>query len=151
FDPASKDARHYLAAKRGPGRLRRMIAALLGLRLCRVLPPLAKTPVGLHGCRPPLLLPSPPPRGWLTGFIVVPRFCGRRPSQRLRPALPRLIFMWSGLPMAPMVARHSELTRLTPPEGSVICAQRPSRAVKVAEVPALRHTWPPRPGCISKL
>src|SRR5437879_13353001 len=117
------------------------MAAFDGLRLCRVLPPLARTPVGLHGWRPPDVLPSPPPRGWLTGFIDVPRLCGRRPIQRLRPALPRLMFMWSALPMAPIVARHSELMRRTSPEGSVIWAQRPSRAVNVALVPALRQNW----------
>src|SRR5947208_14860423 len=97
-----------------------MIAELDGFRFLRVLPPLASTPVGLQGWRPPLLLPSPPPIGWLTGFIDVPRLCGLRPSQRLRPALPRLIFMCSALPMVPIVARHSELIRRTSPEGSVI-------------------------------
>src|SRR6202043_456581 len=117
-----------------------------GLRFLRVLPPLASTPVGLHGCRPPAVRPSPPPMGCDTGFIDVPRLCGLRPIQRLRPALPRLTFMCSALPMLPMVARHSELTRRTSPEGSVTCAQRPSRAVRVALVPALRHNWPPRPG-----
>src|SRR5438552_107264 len=97
-----------------------MIAALEGLRFLRVLPPLASTPVGLHGWRPPAVLPSPPPIGWLTGFIDVPRLCGLRPSQRLRPALPRLTFMWSALPRVPTVARHSALMRRTSPEGSVI-------------------------------
>src|SRR5436309_766572 len=126
-----------------------MMAELDGLRFFRVLPPLAKTPVGLHGSRPPEVRPSPPPIGWLTGFIDVPRLCGLRPIQRLRPALPRLIFIWSGFPVVPMVARHSELTRRTSPEGSVTCAQGPSRAVKVALVPALRQIWAPRPGCIS--
>src|SRR6516225_2807652 len=100
-----------------------------GFRFLRVLPPLASTPVGLHGCRPPLLRPSPPPIGWLTGFCEVPRLCGLRPSQRLRPALPRLMFMCSALLMAPMVARHSLDTRRTSPDGSVICAHLPSRAV----------------------
>src|SRR5262245_14383237 len=128
-----------------------MIAALDGLRFFRVLPPLARTPVGLHGCRPPAVRPSPPPMGWLTGFIDVPRLCGLRPSQRLRPALPRLMFMWSALPMAPIVARHAELRRRTSPDGSVICAHLPSRAVSVADVPAERHTCPPWPGCISRL
>src|SRR5262245_21732982 len=116
------------------------MAALDGFRFLRVFPPLDNTPVGLHGCRPPEVRPSPPPIGWLTGFIDVPRLCGRRPSQRLRPALPRLMFMWSGLLLVPMVARHSELTRRTSPEGRVIWAQRPSRAVRVALVPALRHS-----------
>src|SRR5919201_6069047 len=128
-----------------------MIAELDGLRFLRVLPPLASTPVGLHGCRPPEVRPSPPPIGWLTGFIDVPRLCGRRPSQRLRPALPRLMFMCSALPMLPMVARHSELTRRTSPDGIVICAHFPSRAVSVTLVPALRQIWPPCPGCISTL
>ena len=64
---------------------------------------MASTPVGLHGCRPPAVRPSPPPIGWLTGFMDVPRLCGLRPIQRLRPALPRLTFMWSALPMEPMV------------------------------------------------
>src|SRR6185437_1158015 len=120
-----------------------MMAEFDGLRLLRVLPPLASTPVGLHGCRPPAVRPSPPPIGWLTGFIDVPRLCGLRPIQRLRPALPRLTFMCSALPTMPIVARHSELRRRTSPDGIVICAQRPSRAVSVALVPALRHTCPP--------
>src|SRR6516165_12204860 len=111
-----------------------MMAELDGLRFLRVLPPLASTPVGLHGCRPPLLRPSPPPIGWLTGFCDVPRWCGLRPSQRLRPALPRLMFMCSALPMAPMVVRHSELTRRTSPDGRVIWAHFPSRALRLIEV-----------------
>src|SRR5262245_17589422 len=128
-----------------------MMAALDGFRFLRVLPPLDSTPVGLHGWRPPAVRPSPPPIGWLTGFIEVPRLCGLRPIQRLRPALPRLMVMCSALPSLPIVARHSELTRRTSPEGSVICAQRPSRAVRVALAPAERQIWPPRPGCISRL
>src|SRR5438874_13782712 len=113
-----------------------------GLRFFRVLPPLARTPVGLHGCRPPAVRPSPPPIGWLTGFIDTPRLCGLRPSQRFRPALPRLMFMWSGLLVAPTVARHLALTRRTSPAGMVICAQSPSLAVSVAEQPADRPTGP---------
>src|SRR5256885_4519710 len=128
-----------------------MIAELDGFRFLRVLPPLARTPVGLHGCRPPAVRPSPPPIGWLTGFIDVPRLCGLRPIQRLRPALPRLTVMCSELPMLPIVARHSALTRRTSPDGSVTWAHFPSRALSVALVPALRQIWPPRPGCISRL
>src|SRR5438105_5319662 len=116
-----------------------MIAEFDGLRLLRVLPPFARTPVGLHGCRPPAVRPSPPPMGWLTGFIDVPRLCGFLPIQRLRPALPRLTFIWSALPIVPIVARQSALTRRTSPEGSVIWAHLPSRALNVALVPALRH------------
>src|SRR5438105_9092303 len=124
-----------------------MMAVFDGFRFLRVLPPLDSTPVGLHGCRPPAVRPSPPPIGWLTGFIDVPRLCGLRPIQRLRPALPRLMFMWSALPSPPMVARHSELTRRTSPDGRVICAHLRSRAVSVADVPPERHSCPPVPGC----
>src|SRR5438093_13532129 len=122
-----------------------MMAAFDGFRFLRVLPPLASTPVGLHGCRPPAVRPSPPPIGWLTGFIDVPRLCGLRPMCRLRPALPRLMFMCRALPIIPIVARHSEETRRTSPDGRVIWAHLPSRAVNVAEVPAERHLCPPVP------
>src|SRR5947209_20332624 len=128
-----------------------MIAEFDGLRFLRVLPPFAKTPVGLHGCRPPAVRPSPPPIGWLTGFMEVPRLCGLRPIQRLRPALPRLMFMCSALPTEPMVARHSDDTRRTSPDGRVIWAHLASRAVIVTDVPALRHSCPPWPGCSSTL
>ena len=67
------------------------IAAFDGLRRFRVLPPLALWPVGLTGCRPPLVRPSPPPCGWSIGFMAVPRTWGRMPFQRLRPALPTTI------------------------------------------------------------
>ena len=83
-----------------------MMAALDGLRFFRVLPPLASTPVGLHGCRPPDVRPSPPPMGWLTGFIEVPRLCGFRPFHRIRPALPIEMFIWSGFDTAPTVAKQ---------------------------------------------
>jgi len=69
-------------------RRRRTIAEFEGLLRFRVAPPFAGTPVGLTGWRPPLVRPSPPPCGWSIGFIAVPRTCGRRPNQRLRPALP---------------------------------------------------------------
>src|SRR5260370_27945623 len=105
-----------------------MLAVFDGFLFFRVLPPLARTPVGLQGCRPPAVRPSPPPIGWLTGFIDVPRLCGLRPIQRLRPALPRLMFMWSLLLIMPMVARQSDDTRRTSPDGTVICAHLPSRA-----------------------
>src|SRR5574341_1278775 len=54
----------------------------------RVLKPLVGLPQGVTGWRPPEVLPSPPPWGWSTGFMETPRLCGRRPSHRLRPALP---------------------------------------------------------------
>src|SRR5215510_3052370 len=56
--------------------------------LLRVLAPLVGLPQGVTGCRPPEVLPSPPPWGWSTGFMTTPRLCGLRPSQRLRPAFP---------------------------------------------------------------
>src|SRR6185503_13364261 len=112
-----------------------MIDELDGLRFLRVLPPLASTPVGEHGCRPPAVRPSPPPIGWLTGFIDVPRLCGLRPMCRLRPAFPSDTFMCSALPIAPSVARHSLETRRTSPDGRVICAHLPSRAVMTTEQP----------------
>src|SRR5881392_1992857 len=114
-----------------------MMAEFDGFRFLRVLPPFDSTPVGLHGCRPPAVRPSPPPIGWLTGFMEVPRLCGLRPRCRLRPALPRLMFMCSALPIEPMVPRHSEERRRTSPDGSVIWAHLPSRAVMTALVPAL--------------
>src|SRR5262245_66499131 len=113
-----------------------MIALFDGLRLLRVLPPLASTPVGLHGCRPPEVRPSPPPIGWLTGFIDTPRLCGLRPSHRFRPALPSAMFMCSALEIAPIVALQSAETRRTSPLGSVSWAQSASRAVSVALHPA---------------
>src|SRR5262249_27499429 len=116
-----------------------MMALLDGLRFLRVLPPLASTPVGEHGWRPPLLRPSPPPIGWLTGFWATPRWCGFLPFQRFRPALPSEIFMWSGFEIDPTVARQLAGTRRTSPEGIVSCAQSPSRAVSVALQPAERQ------------
>src|SRR5581483_11774643 len=110
-----------------------MIALLPGLRRLRVFPPLASTPVGEHGLRPPAVRPSPPPIGWSCGFWLVPRLCGLRPFHRFRPAFPRLMFMWSGLDTVPSVARHLADTRRTSPDGMVNCAQSFSRAVSVAE------------------
>src|SRR5579875_3348247 len=68
-------------------RIRRSVALL-----CRVFLPLVGCPQGVTGWRPPEVRPSPPPWGWSTGFIATPRTDGRRPSQRLRPALPMTIF-----------------------------------------------------------
>src|SRR5262249_16336003 len=62
-------------------------------------------PQGDTGCRPPELLPSPPPSGWSTGFMATPRVCGRTPFQRLRPALPIFTRSASALPTSPTVAR----------------------------------------------
>src|SRR5215468_3553161 len=56
--------------------------------LRRVFLPLVGKPQGVTGWRPPEVRPSPPPCGWSIGFMETPRLCGRRPIQRLRPALP---------------------------------------------------------------
>src|SRR5713101_6001253 len=75
--------------------------------LLRVLYPRVGCPQGVTGCRPPEVLPSPPPGGWSTGFIDTPRLCGFLPSQRERPALPMVMFSWSMLPTCPIVAMQS--------------------------------------------
>src|SRR5215475_6024615 len=77
----------------------------------RVFLPLVGKPQGVTGCRPPEVRPSPPPCGWSIGFIDTPRLCGRRPSQRVRPALPIEMFMLSGLDTAPIVAIQRPRTR----------------------------------------
>ena len=46
----------------------------------------------------------------------LPRTLGRLPSHRLRPALPSLMFCWSELDTAPMVAMHSARTTRSSPE-----------------------------------
>src|SRR5579884_2568285 len=68
--------------------LRRETMNLSVRLLLRVLKPRVGWPHGVTGCRPPEVLPSPPPCGWSTGFMVTPRLCGRFPSQRVLPALP---------------------------------------------------------------
>src|SRR5690606_7974669 len=82
----------------------------------RVFFPLVGKPHGVTGCRPPEVRPSPPPCGWSIGFIATPRLCGRRPSQRERPALPIEMFMWSGFDTAPTVAKHWPWTKRCSPE-----------------------------------
>src|SRR5690606_19058920 len=94
-----------------------------GFRRSRVIPPLALLPDGLTGWRPPFVRPSPPPCGWSTGFIAVPRTCGRRPNQRLRPALPSTIALWSPLLVEPIVARQADGIRRISPLGSDTWAQ----------------------------
>src|SRR5512134_3131754 len=76
----------------------------------RVFAPLVGLPHGVTGWRPPEVLPSPPPCGWSIGFIATPRLCGRRPSQRWRPALPIWTLLLSGFDTAPTVAMHSPRT-----------------------------------------
>src|SRR5712692_8834314 len=90
--------------------------------LLRVFAPLVGLPHGVTGWRPPEVLPSPPPCGWSTGFMDTPRLCGLRPSQRLRPALPKDTFLWSMLPSWPMVPMQTTATLRISPEGILICA-----------------------------
>src|SRR3984885_16320443 len=97
----------------------RVTIHLLVRLLLRVLKPRVGWPHGVTGCRPPDVLPSPPPCGWSTGFIETPRFEGLIPFQRLRPALPIETFSWSVLPTWPMVAMHSTRTLRVSPEGSL--------------------------------
>lgn len=59
----------------------------------RVWTPSAGFPHGVDGCRPMETCPSHPPCGWSTGFITIPRLCGRRPFHRVRPAFPTLIWL----------------------------------------------------------
>src|SRR5262249_48719266 len=144
-------SRRQLLCWNGPLGRRRRIALLPGLRFLRVFPPLASTPVFEHGSRPPAVRPSPPPIGWSTGFWLVPRLWGLRPFHRIRPALPMLMFMCSAFDTLPIVARHLLDTRRISPLGIVNCAQSFSRAVSVAEQPALRQICPPLPGVSSML
>src|SRR3954467_3133986 len=105
-----------------------MIAEVDGFFFGRVSPPWPRAPRREHGSRPPAVRPSPPPIGWSVGFMVVPRLWGLRPFHRMRPALPMLIFMCSGLLTLPIVARHLLDTRRISPLGIVNCAQSFSRA-----------------------
>src|ERR1700723_3032827 len=56
-------------------------------RFLRVFAPSVGKPHGVCGWFP-FTRPSPPPCGWSTGFMATPRLVGRRPCQRVRPALP---------------------------------------------------------------
>src|SRR6056297_3011440 len=89
------------------------------LLVSRVRWPLVGLPQGVTGWRPPEVRPSPPPWGWSIGFIATPRTAGLRPSQRLRPALPRLMLALSGFETAPTVAMHSARTIRVSPDDSL--------------------------------
>src|SRR4051812_33101797 len=124
-------------------RRRRTIRASLAFRL-RVRP--SGLPFGLTGCRPPEVLPSPPPCGWSTGFMATPRTVGRLPFHRMRPALPQLMLDCSALPTSPTVARQRTSTLRISPEGIRSWANRPSRATSWTLVPAERAILAPPPG-----
>ena len=118
--------------------------------LLRVRKPSVGLPHGVTGCEP-LFLPSPPPCGWSTGFMTVPRTVGRLPFHRDRPALPPDSFSCVTLPSWPIVARHVAWTRRISPDGSRSSAMPPSLATSCAEPPAERTILPPWPGRSSTL
>src|SRR5271156_3452045 len=103
-------ATHYLAL-----RLRTIIFEVRLLR--RVFLPIVIWPQGVVGGRPEVERASPPPCGWSTGFIAIPRTLGRLPMLRIRPALPMTCFSCSMLPSCPMVARQVIWILRTSPEG----------------------------------
>src|SRR6266581_2329812 len=112
------------------------------LPFLRVRYPSVGTPHGVTGLRPGVVEPSPPPCGWSTGFIAVPRVCGRAPMCRLRPALPTFTFWCSALPSVPTVARQLARTSRISPDGRRSVAMSPSLAISCTEAPAGRHAHP---------
>src|SRR5208283_4283884 len=142
----------YFLPRGGRPFLRRRMRLLERWERRRVGMPLASWPQGETTCcrpPPPLDLPWPPPLGWSIGFMAMPRTRGRRPSQRLRPALPSDSLMCSALPTSPIVARHLALTRRISPEGSLSCALPFSTPTSSRPAPAARAIWAPRPGISS--
>src|SRR5579862_9758703 len=129
-----------------PRRRPRTINLSDSLCLRRVRLPSVGTPHGVTGWRPPFDLPSPPPCGWSTGFIAEPRTEGRLPRQRLRPALPPVMFWWSTLPTCPTVARQVSGTRRISPDGRRRTAKPASFATSWMPEPAERAIFAPWPG-----
>src|SRR5215471_1808994 len=129
-------SRHSICSYRFFFERRRVISLSLG-RCARLVRP-SGLPHGLTGCRPPEVLPSPPPIGWSIGFMATPRTLGRRPFHRLRPALPSLMLPCSELLTSPTVARQVASTRRISPEGIRRCACLPSLASSCTPDPAER-------------
>ena len=125
---------------------RTRICELDDLDFFRVGKPFESWPHGDEGCPPPEVFPSPPPIGWSTGFIATPLTRGRRPFQRLRPALPIVTFWCSELPTTPMVARHRDLTIRISPLGIFKVAWTGSIAIRRIPTPAARANFAPHPG-----
>src|SRR3989344_3544744 len=81
-------------------------------------------PVGLphmETARPRPWRPSPPPCGWSTGFIAVPRTVGRTPIQRVRPAFPTFTKRCSSFETSPTDAQAVAMTRRTSVDGILRC------------------------------
>ena len=74
------------------------------------------------------------------------RVLGRRPNQRLRPALPETTNWWSEFETVPIVAIHVVRINRVSPDGNLIVANLPSRAISWAKAPALRAMVAPCPG-----
>src|SRR5215218_8765726 len=151
LDPRALLARSAHRLDFFPRRRPRTMKRSDALCFLRVRYPSVGTPHGVTGWRPGVVEPSPPPCGWSTGFIAVPRVCGRLPLWRLRPALPMSMFWWSELPIAPIEARESTGTWRISPEGSRSVARSPSFATSWISTPAERPSWPPLPGISSTL
>lgn len=100
-----------------------------------------------------LLLPSPPPWGWSTGFMATPRTTGLRPNHLLCPAFLSFFALCSGFDTVPIVALHRESISFSFPEGSLIkqCLDAFGSLRIFAEVPAALTNLPPWPGFISML
>src|SRR5512134_1402085 len=97
--------------------------------LVRVFLPLVGLPQGVAQCLPPLVRP---PFGWSTGLRAIPRDTGRKPFQRLRPALPTISFRWSGFDTAPTEARHAAGTMRVSPDFMRMITEAPSRPATMA-------------------
>src|SRR5664280_3174172 len=65
-----------LSSYRRAPRVRRLRTIILSESLLRALVRPSGWPHGDTGCRPPEVLPSPPPSGWSTGFMATPRVWG---------------------------------------------------------------------------
>src|SRR3989338_6246646 len=117
-----------------------------------VLTPRACLPHGVLGYfKPTPVRPSPPPCGWSTGFIDVPRLCGLRPNHRFLPAFPRFTILCSEFESAPIDANDVSLTLRISLDGMRNVVMPASCAKIWAAEPAERTNCPPLPGTISTL
>ena len=91
-------------------------------RLCFFLvgEPWVILPQGVTGARPGVLFPSPPPCGWSTGFMTVPRTVGLIPRWRLRPACPSDV-------LVRLVADDADRGPALGPDPAALAAREPER------------------------